>query len=270
MSVAVLCVPQWQGSGVADARRLIDGAHATAGLVPDARQVTVPVRDDATGTRDGVRSLDTLVDNFARIREAHSRLDGDLAVTTGGDCSVDLAPIAAARARYGDDLTVVWCDAHPDSNTPGSSPSGSFHGMVLRTLLGEGPAELVPAEPLTPKQVVLAGVRAADLAETAFLAAAGIRQLSVADLPVLATLRGPVYVHVDLDVLDPQAFRSISYPEPDGASPAALRNALAELAGNATVVGVGITEHAPTGTEADRETLRGVVGALLPRCEGGS
>ncbi|MEU0565103.1 arginase family protein [Nonomuraea sp. NPDC005983] len=33
---------------------------------------------------------------------------------------------------------VVWFDAHGDLNTPSSSPSGAFHGMVLRALTREG------------------------------------------------------------------------------------------------------------------------------------
>lgn len=265
MSVAVLCVPQWQGSGATDPRILADGAHATAALVPDARCVTVPLRDDTSETRDGVRSLAVIADNLARTREALATLDGSLVITTGGDCGVELAPIATARSRYGDELTVVWCDAHPDLNSPDTSPSGFIHGMVLRTLLGDGPAALVPAEPLKPEQVVLAGVRATDPAEDAFLVSSRIRRVGVADLATLATLRGPVYIHIDLDVLDPQVFRSISYQEADGPSPAELRAALAGLVANTTVVGIGITEHAPSGAEADLEALRGIVEALLPR-----
>ncbi|WTL10231.1 arginase family protein [Kribbella sp. NBC_01505] len=85
---------------------------------------------------------------------------GGPAVTVGGDCGVDLAPIAAARERYGDELTVLWLDAHPDVNRPETLPSGSFHGMVLATLLGDGASALVPEDRLVPGQVVLAGVRA--------------------------------------------------------------------------------------------------------------
>ncbi len=263
MTVTVVRVPQWQGSGSPDARLLVDGAHATAQLVTGGRTVTVPVRDDAGETRDGVRGMDVLVDNLARTRETLPGIGDGVVLTTGGDCGVELAPIAAARIRYGDELTVVWCDAHPDLNTPESSPSDAFHGMVLRTLLGEGPAPLLPAEPLAPRQVVLAGVRAVDPAEADFLAATQIRQLGVSEPASLAALRGPVYVHVDLDVLDPRAFHSISYPEPDGVLPAALCEALTELAANATVMGVGITEHAPSGTAADGHVVRDIIEAVL-------
>ena len=58
-----------------------------------------------------------------------------------------------------------WIDAHADLNTPDTSPSATFHGMVLRTLLGEGPELLNLIEtPPTPGQVTLVGVRALDQA----------------------------------------------------------------------------------------------------------
>ena len=55
-------------------------------------------------------------------------------------------------------------------NTPATSPSGAFHGMVLRTLQGEGPAELVPSRTLRPDQVALVGTRAVDPGEADYIA----------------------------------------------------------------------------------------------------
>jgi arginase len=39
-------------------------------------------------------------------------------VTLGGDCHVDLAPIAYLSERCGDDLAVLWIDAHSDIMRP--------------------------------------------------------------------------------------------------------------------------------------------------------
>ncbi|GIF66835.1 arginase [Asanoa ishikariensis] len=240
--VTALCVPQWQGSSAAGARRLAVGAHRTAAQVSADAVVTVPVRADPGEFDQGVRALDVLVDNLALTRTALAGIDGPV-LTAGGECGVDLAPIAAARARYGDDLTVLWFDAHPDLYTPRTLPSGSFHGMVLRTLLGDGPDPLVPADPLRPEQVVIAGVRAGDRSEHAYLRSSGIRGYGVADLEhAVEGLTGPVYVHVDLDVLEPTTFASVGYPEPDGVTPDRLADL---LAGIDNVVGAAITEHAP-------------------------
>ncbi|GIF74793.1 arginase [Asanoa siamensis] len=257
-----LCVPQWQGSSAPSARRLSVGAHRTAALLPADRVVTVPVRDDPGEFDQGVKALDVLVANLRATEAALATIEGQV-FTAGGECGVDLAPITAAHARYGDDLTVLWFDAHPDLYTPRTLPSGSFHGMVLRTLLGDGPAPLVPADPLRPPQVILAGVRAGDRTEHEYLAHTGIRAHGVADLEsAVEGLSGPVYVHIDLDVLDPASFASVGYPEPAGVTPDRLATLLATLD---TVVGAAITEHAPAEGPPDTteaEIIRGLATAL--------
>lgn len=258
----VLCVPQWQGSSSARAPRLVEGARRSAELCAADAVVTVPVLDSAGEKRAGVKALDVLVANLRLTRAALAGID-DLVLTVGGDCGVDLAPIAAARAEYGEELTVLWIDAHPDLYTPATLPSGSFHGMVVSTLLGEGPADLVPAAPLTPDQVILVGVRTGDPAEFAYIERAGIRHHGVADLDrVLDGLTGPVYVHVDLDVLEPTEFGSTCYPVPDGI-PA---RRLVDLVSNVdNVVGAAITEHAPVSDDPAEAAVLARLGAALRR-----
>jgi arginase len=186
-------------------------------------------------------------------------------ITVGGDCSVDLSPISAARRRWGDDLAVVGFDAHGDLNTPGSSPSGAFHGMVLRTLLGEGPASLVPECALRPEQVVLAGTRVLDAGEEEFADRVGIRRLAPAQLVtperlLAAVGAARVYVHIDLDVLDPAVFGAVGFPERGGLSFGQLAGAM--RASRSRLVGVGIAEFMPR-SPADVELARAVVGQLF-------
>lgn len=258
----VLCVPQWQGSGLGDSPRLAEGAWRTAELVSADAQVSVPVLDTGGKPAAGVRSLDVLVENLRRTQEALAGID-DVVITAGGDCGVDLAPIAAARARYGDRLTVLWIDAHPDLYTPQTLRSGSFHGMVLRTLLGDGPTPLVPEQPLTSAQVIIAGERAGDTTEHDYIKTAGIRRFGVSDFEkALDDLTGPVYVHIDLDVLEPTEFGSLGYREPDGVSPHRLVDFVSRLH---NVVGAAITEHMPTGDAGDAgdaEVIRRLAAAL--------
>ncbi|MEK8106121.1 arginase family protein [Micromonospora sp. M12] len=140
----VLCVPQWQGSASSKAPRLVAGARRAARLVPADAVVTVPVLETGGERADGIRALDVLVANQRLTQRALDGIDDDRVITVGGDCSVDIAPIAAARARYGDALRVLWIDAHPDVYSPQTLPSGAFHGMVVRALLGDGPAGLTP------------------------------------------------------------------------------------------------------------------------------
>lgn len=238
----VVCVPQWQGSSSRYALHLREGARQTAALVPADARVDVAVLDADGEKVAGVRRLDVLKENLRLTENALAGVD-DVVLMAGGDCGVELAPIAAARARYGDDLTVLWIDANPDVSTPETLPSGSFHGMVLRTLLGEGAADLVPDEPLMAEQVVLTGIRAFEPGQREYLDESGIRWWGVVGFErAFDGLDGPVYVHVDLDVLDPEEFGSVCYREPDG--PAV--QAVIDLIGRVDdIVGASITEHAP-------------------------
>jgi arginase family enzyme len=226
-------------------------------MIPADRRVRAPLAD-------GEPSVPLLAANLAAIRSA---MGEPPRVTVGGDCGVEVAPVEAALAEHGDGLVVVWFDAHADLNTPESSSSGAFHGMVLRTLLGEGPAELLPHRPLRPSQVVLAGVRALDPAEKEYLEAAGLAHVEVAglaDLPSVVEAAGAraVYLHIDLDVLDPEAFASVGAPEPNGVTPERLASSVRALIDRFPLAGLGITEYEP-GSPADRAVLAALLPALL-------
>ncbi|HEY8912599.1 arginase family protein, partial [Lacisediminihabitans sp.] len=212
MAATFLVVPQWQGSGSSRAMRLVDGAEAILGDLPGASTVSVEIPLGA-GSDEG-----TLVNRLSAIqsvRDAQLTALGavrGLAVTIGGDCGVELAAIQHA-AGANDGMAVVWLDAHPDLHTPETSPSRAFHGMVLRTLLGEGEPSLIPATPLEVGRLILAGTRALDDAEADFVDSADLRLITPDTLTPASIAEAlgtsgatSVYLHVDLDVLDPAEF----------------------------------------------------------------
>lgn len=269
MAATFVVVPEWQASGSSRAMRLMDGADAIRGDLPSAatRLVDVPLEaGDAQGS--GVHRMSSIAIVRDRLRDELESITGPV-ITIGGDCGVELAAIAHADSP---DVAVVWFDAHPDLNTPESSPSGAFTGMVLRTLLGEGPAALVPATPVDSARLVLAGVRAFDPAEEQFVAERGIRVLGVDDLgveslvaAVEATGATSVYVHIDLDVLDPEDVAGIDYPEPWGVRTPALVELVKGLVARFRLAGAGVTEFAPaTPADAveDLPTILRILGAL--------
>lgn len=274
MSVSFIVVPQWQGSGSPRRRQLGDGAAAIRAALPAAqvRDVLVP-GDDGDAQGAGVQGYSALL----LIRDRHAQLLADtdgVAITIGGDCGVELAAIGHATRRTGGDLAIVWLDAHGDLNTPGSSPSGAFHGMVLRTALGEGAPGLVPEPAATPRaeHVVLAGTRAFDPAERAYVERRGVRLIPPAGLhpealvaAVEATGASSVFVHVDLDVLDPGELHGIGCPEPLGVSAEALVASIAAVRVRFRLAGAGITEFTPwppAETAGDVATIQRILGAL--------
>jgi len=269
MTATFLVVPQWQGSASARAMRLVDGAEAIRGDLPasSTRSVEIPLEaGDAEGS--GVNRLSSIVIVRDRLADELTRVTG-AAITIGGDCSVELAAIAHVA---GGAPAIVWFDAHPDLNTPESSPSHAFTGMVLRTLLGEGPEALVPAVPLPAERVVLAGTRSFDPDEDAVIAQRGIPVIAadaVSPESVVAAVEATgatsVYVHIDLDVLDPADISGLGSPEPFGVQASTLIETVRALGARFTLVGAGITEFAPASPQDavdDMPTILRLIGAL--------
>ncbi|MFS0867949.1 arginase family protein [Microbacterium sp. 179-B 1A2 NHS] len=262
--------PQWQGSPSSRAMRLIDGAEAIAGDLPRAAVTRVDVPTEAgepLGT--GIRRFSTL----ARVRDAITAVlaeHTEPVIVIGGDCSVAVPAIARAALAH-PSLAVVWFDAHGDSHTVDSSPSGALAGMALRAVTTPGPfshAQVVPHD-----RVVLAGARSFDDAEADHLAATGttlVGAAALADPDALATAvadtgADAVFVHIDLDVLDPGVISGVLDPVPFGVQTAVLTTAIARLRERMPLAGASLAGFAPASPDAavdDLGTILRVIGSL--------
>lgn len=266
MAVTFVVVPQWQGSPSSRAMRQVEGAAAIREDLPRGatRDVAVPLEagDDQS---TGIARFSSLQLVRERLTDVLGELDGP-AIVIGGDCAVSAAAIAHA-ARDGD-TAVVWFDAHPDLNSPQTSPSGAFAGMVLHSIVDDG---VVPAE-----RVFLAGARHWDPGEEAFAAEAGIRAFEVDELAdpsalveaVAASGAASVYLHVDLDVLDPSELAGLLDPEPFGLSASGLVAAIKALTAKLPLSGATLAAYAPGSEESridDAPTLLRIVGALAAK-----
>ena len=260
-------VPQWQGSGSSRAMQLVDGAAAIAGDLPRASCTPLEVPLEAgESLGSGVRRLSSLV----RVREALERELADVSEPTivGG------VALGAVSAIASSDLALVWFDAHADLNTPESSPSGAFGGMVLRALLGDAPSRLaLPTGTITTDRVVLGGSRDLDPAEVDFLAGSAIRTLAPDAFAeparfgqaVAATGATRVHIHVDLDVLDPAAMSGVSQPVPFGPSVAEVVAAIRAVREVLPCAGATLTGFSPVSPDAavdDLGAILRIIGAL--------
>lgn len=274
-----LVIPQWQGSGSSRAMRLIDGAEAIQGDLPGAATHLVQVPASAG------ESLGTGVHRFSSLNAVRELAAAELAVleapvvTIGGDCAADLASVQHAVAAHPPGaVALVWFDAHGDLNDVASSPSGAFHGMVVRALLGDGPDGLAATGTarLDPSRLVLAGTRALDDGESAYIESSGVRVVAPGEFDdpdalvraVEATGATAVYLHIDLDVLDPSAIDGIGYPEPFGIAPEKLTAAIRALRGRFELAGAAVTEFAPESVDAagrDLPVILRILGALTGR-----
>jgi arginase len=259
-------VPQRQGAVSPRAAELPAGCLALAslaGAVLGTSVNVVPQSDETSSTVDGIANREVLVGANRLAQLAALEAPGGKVLTIGGDCGVELVPIGVARFRYGQGLVAAWFDAHADLNTAESSPSGAFHGMVLRSLLGQGDADFAASPAL--ERAVLVGTRAFDDVEREAVDSGLVGLVLGEPAAVREALSGAqsVYLHVDLDVLDPAEFGGLNYPEPGGLTVAQLVEAIGALA-EFDVIGAGVTECVGTGAELRvLEPVLAAIGALL-------
>ncbi|PZQ91857.1 MAG: arginase [Leifsonia xyli] len=241
-----LVVPQWQGSPSSRAMRLAEGAQAIRADLPAAatREVAVPLEaGDEQGS--GIARFSSLQLVRERLADALGE-EGDAAIVIGGDCGVSAAAVAHVA---GPELALVWFDAHPDLNTPSTSPSGAFGGMVLASLVEDGTVD--------PARVLIAGAREWDPGEEDFAQQKGIASVDVAALAdaeavadaVVATGASRVYLHIDLDVLDPAEFDGLLEPVPFGVTASQLVAAVKVLVARMPLAGATIASFAPESPE---------------------
>lgn len=272
MPFKFLIVPQWQGSSSTRALLLQDGAEAIRRDLPisSTQSVEVPVgAGESLGS--GIRRFSAIQAIRDRSAEALGTLDGPV-IAIGGDCGIETAPIEHANALSGGEMALIWFDAHADLNSPLSSPSGAFHGMALRAIIDGDFGPLGADRPIPAERVILAGTRAFDQPEVEWLEHSGISSLDVEDFSaesLVEAVRGTgcesVYLHIDLDVIDPAAFASVGFPEPFGLDLTVFLDAIRALAANFRIAGAGICEFAPSSEENaanDMATILRIIAAL--------
>jgi arginase len=254
--MTLLHFPQWQGG--AKVRQLLPASmhmrQRFMSHVGDStmRVIDVPIADVGDRIVEDDIAYRTIV--LQQLREALSLIqqtDAQRIVTVGGDCGIETVPIGYANAKANGDMAVVWIDAHGDLNTPQSSPSKHYHGMVLRALCGEGDSDFVACvlKPLVPEQLFMVGLRELDEPEQQYIQAHGIYTTADIDLPALiAAIRqkgySRVYVHFDMDGLDPEVFPHMSYPTVGGLTVAQIADMIAALNEHFEIVGMSLTEYA--------------------------
>lgn len=264
--LSFVIVPQWQGSPSARAMRLAEGAAALRGDLPPQATREVPVPLEAGDEQEtGIARFSSLQLVRERLTDTLGEIDGP-AVVVGGDCAVSDAAVRHAARRH-PGLALVWFDAHPDLNTPASSPSGAYAGMVLRTLIDDG---AVPSE-----RVVLAGARSWDAEEDRFAATAAVATIAADAVEpdalaaaVQASGADAVYLHIDLDVLDPAELRGLLDPEPFGVPATRLIAGIRALVERFPLAGATLAAYAPSGVEDladDGPTILRLIGALSSR-----
>jgi arginase len=276
--------PQWQGAGTSSVAALapefplyvarrgytVGTAVLEAVLPPhDGPTVSAPVAmsDEGLEERDGVEAKAVILEQLARALELIRRHHPARILTLGGECSVSVAPFSELARRYGDDLAIVWIDAHPDVGTPHSEYPG-YHAMAVATLTGHGDPdvqELLPAT-FSPERVALVGLHSWAEDDFPNIAEWGIQSFGPDELresaqPLLEWIAltgcSRVVIHFDVDAVDSDEIVLGLGMEPNGLTSAEVRRIVADVDGAVEVVGFTLAEFIPRGVMHLRQILNG-------------
>ncbi len=173
---------------------------------------------------------------FAAIQEKmrHLTQDGSRVIAFGGDHSVSFPVIDVIADRYAG-LNILHFDAHADlyDNFDDNPLS---HASPFARLMETGKIN-------TLTQV---GIRTFNTHQREQAQRFGVKVVEMKDFTpgFLSSLEGPLYVSLDLDVLDPAFAPGISHHEPGGMSTRQLIDCIQRI--DVPVIGADIVEYNPT------------------------
>ncbi len=287
--IAIIGAPMDLGAG----RRGVDMGPSTlrlAGLneklstlgyeVEDLGNVRVDQPEASPIGHENARYLTQIAHTCLRLMEMteHAADQSKAPLVLGGDHSISVGTVAGIANHYrkaGDKIGLIWIDAHPDMNTPQSSPSGNVHGMPLACSIGLGPRELSHlggyAPKVDPANVAIIGLRSVDEAERELVRAAGVHAFTMRDLDerglrrviqeaIERVSKGTAGFHLsfDMDAVDPSEAPGVGTPVRGGITYREAHLAMETICDSGRMTSMEIVEVNPVLDEANRTALLGV------------
>ncbi|HUF13170.1 MAG TPA: arginase family protein [Longimicrobiales bacterium] len=233
----------------------------------DVRRIDIELPSDASSDAHSAYLL--AADIAAAVRRATNERRFPLVIA--GNCNSALGTIAGLDAAA---TGVVWFDAHGDYNTPETSVSGFLDGMSLATLTGcccVGEAARIPGfAPVAEDTVALIGARDLDDGERKLLDGSGVRLIApgaaINEQLAAAVESWPAgvdqaYVHVDLDVLDPDEARVNEYAAAGGLTVPDLFICVDAVASHSPLAAAAVTALDPD-ADADGRALAAAIAVI--------
>jgi arginase len=243
-------------------RYLVDGGvrETLESLGHDADVVTLEA------TKSPTTEIATAFDLYRQLgSEVRAAVTaGRQPVVFAGNCNCVVGTLGGLRR---DDVALVFFDGHGDFNTPETTTTGFLDGMGLAMATGRCWKEMAGTiegfEPLRDSRVFLVGARDVDPLEREGLASSGVSWLTVEDVrggglhralvPLSEQAPKPaLYLHFDMDVLDPDEARANRLAPPGGLTVDELLGAAAALRAGFEVAAVSIASVEPEGDEGGR------------------
>lgn len=203
---------------------------------------------------------------------------GAFPLIIGGDCSIALAAVAAAR-RYFRRVGLIYLDRDADMNVPATTPTGCVDGMVISHMAGRGAPELVRiwGEPPLVREpdIILFGVDRMDAPEEQALARSPIRVYRASDArrkgaaavaeDAANHLHGGGYefiLHFDVDTISSDDFPAATYAGPGGLSLSDMKQALTIFASRKNIAALEVSTYNPA-LDPDGASARKLIDLLV-------
>jgi arginase len=199
---------------------------------------------------------------------------GQRIVVVGGDHSVNLGAVAGASSFYGDNIGLIYLDAHGDMNTADTTLSGNIHGMHLASLLGFGAPELVHVHgdgtKLAKANLLHIGGSDWDPAELELIKREGLTTFSLFDVLTsglgdlvgliddLASRVDHIWVSLDLDCIDQIYAPGAGMPNAKGLTYREIATIAEYIGAHCNVVGVDVVEYNPLQDEKNKTAELGI------------
>lgn len=124
--------------------------------VQDFGNVDIVTPGTQNGAKEKSKHLAEMVASCVNMSETIRAVlsENRVPVILGGDHSIAIGTFSGIASHFrekGEDVGLIWFDAHADINTPETSSTGNIHGMPSAVLLGYGSNELVNLEGFAPK-----------------------------------------------------------------------------------------------------------------------
>ncbi len=262
--------PQWQGSGTGT--QIEPGANTILEYLGKTNFVHIPLSAIEAGPkgkqRFHINNYDAITEQLTRLKETIISEKPDTVQLIGGDCGLEIVPVSYLNKKY-PNMGVIWFDAHADINRPCDSASCNFHGMPLRTLLGEGEKEMdaLLSSKIDASQIHYVGLRDIDDAEQQRIRKDAIYappSLDIMGLVDTLNAKGieKLYLHFDFDCLEPTDYDKTYYRIPDGLKIKEAEACIETLMEQFDVVGSSVLESIAL-RQADLQPIAKIIKLLL-------
>jgi len=279
MKLAILGIPS-SGGARAVGQEKAPAVLREAGLVAGLRETGHEVIDygdaesfcfvrDLQNPKAQNKSVVMKVCRLVADKVERALRDGFNPIVLGGDCTIAIGNLAGIVNIF-PNTGLIYFDGDADLNTPETTTSGIFDGMVIAHVIGKGAKELshlAMRYPILPEEnIALFGLNLSsgyvDSPEIEFLKNSSIVQFSTETirdygvesaarqaLEIMESRADKIFVHFDVDVMNAGDMPAADLPHPNGLTFNEVAIALKVFAQSESFLGMEITEF-----NADRDS----------------